>query len=279
MGLDLRRVEGALPKLVGHRGALEVAPENTLASFQRALDDGVDVVEMDIRLSVDGHVVVMHDGTVDRTTNGTGVVSEMSLAELKHLDAGAWFDARYVGERIPTLAEVLAWARGKVGLLLELKYYPYDGFDPALVPATLDLIERAGVADQVAFISYQPKALAQVRAVAPNFLVGHLTFRDRRLNRMLWMVRRVPQLRYHELTGDLVRGTLLRPLMFAQNYGLNMLTPNIAVTTSELVAAAHASGMPVSAGGLAWDYPAAIAMGVDTVSANDPGRVRRKYLS
>ena len=121
MGLDLRRADGALPKLVGHHGALEVAPENTLASFQRAADDGVDVIEMDIRLSADEHVVVMHDGTVSRTTNGSGIVSEMSLAELKRVDAGSWFDARYAGERIPTLVEVLSWAQGKVGLLLELK--------------------------------------------------------------------------------------------------------------------------------------------------------------
>ena len=278
MGLDLRRADDALPKLVGHRGALEVAPENTLASFQRALDDGVDVIEMDIRLSGDGHVVVMHDGTVDRTTNGTGLVSEMSVAQLKRLDAGAWFDARYVGERIPTLAEVLAWARGKVGLLLELKYYPYGGFDPVLVPRTLELIALAGVADQIAFISYQPKALVQIRLLAPNFLVGHLTFLDRRLNRMVRMVRRVPQLRCHRLTRDFVRSTLLRPLAFAQTYGLNMLTPNIAVVTPELVMAAHRAAMPVSAGGIAWDYPAAIEMGIDTISANDPGRVRRKHL-
>jgi len=278
MGLDLRRADGELPKLVGHRGALEVAPENTLASFRRAVDDGVDVVEMDVRLSADGYVVVMHDGTVDRTTDGTGVVSEMSLAVLKGLDAGSWFDARYAGERIPTLAEVLAWARGKVGLMLELKYHPYGSFDPALVPKVLDLIARAGVSEQVVFISYQPAALQQVRAQAPDFSVGHLTFLDRRLNRMLWLVRHVPQLRYHKLTRNLVRCTLLRPLTFARTYGFNMLTPNIAVVTPELVTATHVAGLPVSSGGIAWDYPAAIAMGVDTVSANDPGRVRRKYL-
>ena len=279
MGLDLRRPDGALPKLVGHRGALDVAPENTLASFQRALDDGVDVIEMDIRLSADGHIVVMHDGTVDRTTNGTGVVSEMSLGELKRLDAGSWFDARYAGERIPTLAEVLSWAQGKVGLLLELKYHPYGGFDPALVPKTLDLITQAGIADQVAFISFQPKGLVQVMALASHFLVGHLAFLDRKLNRMLWLVRRVPRLRHHELTRGFVHNTLLRPLRFALTYGFNMLTPNIAVVTPELVAAAHAVGMPVSAGGIAWDYPRAIEIGIDTVSANDPGRIRRKYLS
>ncbi len=83
MGLNLRRSPGELPKLVGHRGACDVAPENTLASFERAVRDGADIIELDVRLCRDGQVVVMHDARVDRTTNGAGFVADLGAAELQ----------------------------------------------------------------------------------------------------------------------------------------------------------------------------------------------------
>lgn len=275
MGLNLRRAEGALPKLVGHRGALAIAPENTLISFQRAVDGGADVIEMDIRLSVDGHVVVMHDATVDRTTDGTGLVGAMTLAELKRLDAGRWFDPRYAGARVPALAEVLAWARGKIGIMLELKYHPYGSFETALVPATVRLIQQYNIADQVVFISFQPKGLAQVRALMPEFSLGPLFSAGRTLVWTTWLARRWPGLQRFAF----VRHTLLQPLTITQSVGCDMVTPNIAVVTPALVRATHAAGLIISAGGYQWNYPEAIALGLDTISANDPGWVRRTYLS
>jgi glycerophosphoryl diester phosphodiesterase len=275
MGLNLRRADGAPPKLVGHRGALEIAPENTMASFQRALEDGADVIELDICLSADGHIVVMHDATVDRTTNGTGLVSVLTLAELKRLDAGAWFDPQFAGERVPTLAEVLAWARGRIGLMLELKYYPYGSFETNLVPATLDLVRQYDVADQVVFISFQPKGLAQVKVLMPEFTIGPMMPAGRALTRTVWLVRRLPWLKHLAF----VRRTLLRPLTLTQAVGCDMVTPNIVIVTPELVQATHGAGLIISAGGFNWNYPDAIAMGLDTISANNPGRVRQMYLS
>src|SRR5512141_2609782 len=94
------------PFLLAHRGASTHAPENTLPAFELALEEGADGVELDAKLSADGKVVVIHDATVDRTTDGHGRVSELSLQELKALDAGASFGDRFRGVRIPTLDEV-----------------------------------------------------------------------------------------------------------------------------------------------------------------------------
>jgi glycerophosphoryl diester phosphodiesterase len=100
--------------IVGHRGAAGYEPENTLLSFQKAIEIGVDWVEMDMRRSADGHLVIIHDDTVDRTTNGHGKVSEMTLAELKKLDAGK-------GQKIPTLQEAIDFTKGKVKIIIEIK--------------------------------------------------------------------------------------------------------------------------------------------------------------
>lgn len=108
-------------RIVAHRGASAVAPENTLAAFRRALDEGADAIELDVRLTSDGKIVVIHDPTLRRTTNGRGSVASSTLAELRTLDAGFWFEPRFVGERIPTLEEVLELVPSSVGINVELK--------------------------------------------------------------------------------------------------------------------------------------------------------------
>lgn len=274
-GLELLRRPGSLPKVVGHRGACEVAPENTLASFERAWRDGADIVEMDVRLSADGQVVVFHDATVDRTTDGTGEVAAMTVAELKRLDAGRWFDPRFAGERVPTLREVFDWAAGKIGLLLELKYSPYGSYEPYLVPAVLETIADAKIAEQVATISYQPRAMRRLKALAPGIPAGPMMAPSTVMRIALWFARRWPRLTH----VNVVRRILLQPLSFTRTWHCDVVAPNIEVVTPVLVETAHAAGMPLSCGGLLWDYPTAIAMGVDTISANHPGLVRATYLS
>lgn len=279
MGLDLCRRSGELPKLVGHRGACAVAPENTMVSFERAWWDGADIIEFDVRLSRDKQVVVMHDAHVDRTTNGTGYVSEFTVTELKKLDAGSWFSPYYAGVRVPTLHEVLDWARDRLGLLIELKSQVYDGYEPELAPAVLTAIDAAGVADQVALISYQPRALVQVKAIAPHIPVGPLTPRNRLLQAAHRLFEWRPSLANVTFLRPLFSHIFLSPLRYTLNWGCDIVAPNIEVVTPLLVQAAHAKGCPVSSGGLLWDYPAAIRMGIDTVSANDPGSVRTRYLA
>ncbi len=107
--------------VIGHRGNPAEAPENTLSSIRSAFAVGADLVEVDVRLSRDGIPVIIHDPTVDRTTDGKGPVAAKMLAELKHLDAGSWKDVRFSGERVPTLAEALKVAAGRGRLLLDLK--------------------------------------------------------------------------------------------------------------------------------------------------------------
>ena len=110
-------------QIVGHRGAKGVAPENTLSSFQAALDAGVDMIELDVHLSKDGELVVIHDPRLERTTDGSGLVSDFTLEELKGLDAAAKFegDASFGGQRIPTLQEVYDLVRGQVEINVEIK--------------------------------------------------------------------------------------------------------------------------------------------------------------
>ena len=102
------------PLIFAHRGASAHAPENTLAAFELAFQQNADVIELDSKLSADGHVVVIHDQSVDRTTNGFGRVSELTLAGLRELDAGSHFSATFHGEQIPTLVEVLEIFAGRI---------------------------------------------------------------------------------------------------------------------------------------------------------------------
>lgn len=114
-------------EVIAHRGASAYAPENTLAAFKLATEMGADWFELDCTLSKDGEVVVMHDDTVDRTTNGKGYVRDLSLYDLKQLDAGSWFAPEFAGERIPTLGQALDLAKWKIGVYIEIKDSSDDG--------------------------------------------------------------------------------------------------------------------------------------------------------
>lgn len=110
-----------IPMIETHRGLSGVYPENTLASFQAAIDLGVDRIEMDLHLTKDNEVVILHDDTLERTTNGNGPVDQKTLEEIKKLDAGSWKDEKFKGERVPTLKEVLKLAKDKVMVNLDIK--------------------------------------------------------------------------------------------------------------------------------------------------------------
>ena len=111
-------------QLIGHRGAVLTAPENTLPAFDQAIEAGFDIIEIDVRSTRDGVPVVFHDKTVDRTTNGTGALEEYSWDELRQLDAGSWFDPAYAGTRVPSLEETLAHLQGRICLMWDTKGMP-----------------------------------------------------------------------------------------------------------------------------------------------------------
>ncbi|MDE0610103.1 MAG: glycerophosphodiester phosphodiesterase family protein [Anaerolineaceae bacterium] len=162
------------PMVYGHRGFSAAAPMNTLAAFEMAADLGADGVELDVQLSGDGHAVVIHDFAVDATTNGSGKVSEMSLSQLKALDAGSWFDAAWRGTQIPTLAEVFEAVGRRLLVNVEIKTLPHQ--DDGIEQVVADEIGRAGMEGRVLVSSFNPLALQRFRAIVPHVPLARLTF-------------------------------------------------------------------------------------------------------
>lgn len=160
------------PLNFGHRGAPMVAPENTLASFQKARELGADGVELDVMLCADGEPVVIHDFSVERTTNGHGRVRELTLAQLKALDAGSWFDPQFTGERIPTLREVTAWAGKDMLLNIELKSTSIHG--DGLEEKVIAIVKEFGLEHRVVLSSFNPFALWRVKQLVPHLHTGLL---------------------------------------------------------------------------------------------------------
>lgn len=157
---------------LGHRGASHDAPQNTLAAFRLANDYGADGYELDVQLSKDGVPVVIHDFTVDKTTNGSGRVSSFTLEELKRMDAGSKFSQKFVGERIPTLAEVFDVLLPHTMVNVELKTASTG--DNGLEDATIALIRERGLQNRVILSSFNPFSLLRVRRRAPELKVGIL---------------------------------------------------------------------------------------------------------
>ncbi|MHA1711389.1 MAG: glycerophosphodiester phosphodiesterase [Candidatus Freyarchaeota archaeon] len=144
--------------VIAHRGASGYEPENTLRSIRRALEMGADLVEVDVRMSRDGEIVVIHDARVDRTTNGAGYVRDMTLQQLKRLDAG-------LGERIPTLEEVIHVIKGKVQLVIEIKV-------PGIEEAVLRAVRKDNVEDAVLITSFHHPVVKQVKVLGANVKTG-----------------------------------------------------------------------------------------------------------
>jgi len=146
------------PLVIAHRGASGTCPENTLVAFARAAALGAHMIELDVQLTRDGEVVVMHDWTLERTTDGAGAVSDRTLAEIRRLDAGAWFGPAFRGTRVPTLAEVLA----AVGLPVNVELKPVG--DDGLEARALAVVESAGALARVVFSSFDAGALERLCA-------------------------------------------------------------------------------------------------------------------
>jgi glycerophosphoryl diester phosphodiesterase len=226
--------------VVGHRGAMGYRPENTLASFERALELGADWIELDVHLSRDGALIVIHDETLERTTNGHGLVREHTLAELRQLDAGE-------GQRLMTLDEVLDWAsQRKTVVDIEIKNAPiyYAAIEDRVVAA----VREARMVDQVIVISFDHAAAKRVKLLEPRVATGVL---------------------YACRPTDAGIG-------LARAAGADAVLPHWAYVTADDVAAAHAAGLSVAP--WASSDPAVlrhlIACGVDAIGTNHPDVLR-----
>jgi len=164
------------PLIIAHRGASAAAPQNTLAAFRRAMELGADGVELDVHLSADGVPVVMHNLAVDETTDGTGQVTGKTLAELKELDAGSKFSPQFVGERIPTLAQVFKALEGNLLVNVELKDLSPKGV--GLEAPVVEVVRQGGMEKKVLFSSFNPFTLRRIRLLAPNVPSGLLYAHD-----------------------------------------------------------------------------------------------------
>jgi glycerophosphoryl diester phosphodiesterase len=156
---------------IAHRGASGHAPENTFAAFRKALAMGAGFIETDLQLSRDARLVAIHDATVNRTTNGQGAVHDLTLAELRRLDAGSWFGSEFAGERIPTIEEILDFAKKHdMVFYLELKPSGSWGGEHALISA----LRESGEIARTVVISFDPPILANVRKIEPTVMTGLL---------------------------------------------------------------------------------------------------------
>src|SRR6266478_9162803 len=186
--------------VIGHRGASGHAPENTLAAFKKAVALGATFVETDLHLSRDAHFVAIHDATVNRTTNGQGAVHDMTLAELRRLDAGSWFGSEFAGERIPTIEEILEFAnKHDVVFYLEMKPSGSWGGEHALI----SVLRESGEIARTVVISFDAAILAGVRKIEPTLMTGLLF--DGQIDRPL---ERAVEVGARQLA---VRGSLVTP--------------------------------------------------------------------
>ena len=234
--------------IIAHRGASGHAPEHTFASYDRAVAMGADYLEQDLQMTADGALVVLHDETLDRTTDGSGRVDAHTLADVQALDAGAWFGPAFAGQRVPTLDEVLTrYGRGQ-------RYYietkaPGDGMEERLVEL-LDrhgLIEPAAAGWQVLVQSFSAASLRLVRELEP----------------------RLPLI---QLVGERAPETL-DDLATVREYAAG-IGPARGLVDAALVAAAHAHGLAVHpyTANTREEHESLVALGVDGAFSNFPDR-------
>jgi glycerophosphoryl diester phosphodiesterase len=158
--------------VIAHRGAAGKAPENTLASICQAVMDGADWIEIDVQETMDGEVVVIHDSDFMKLAGKDLKVWNSTLKELQEIDVGSWFGPEFSAERVPTLARVLEEVRGQSRVLIELKYY---GHDRQLEQRVVDIVEKAGMVNDVAVMSLEHSGIKKFHALRPDWAVGLLS--------------------------------------------------------------------------------------------------------
>ena len=237
------------PILFAHRGASAHAPENTLAAFELALRQGADAIELDAKLSKDKHVVVFHDQTVDRTTDGSGPVKSLTLAELRTLDAGSHYDIAFQGELIPTLEEVFR-AVGQL-TFINIELTNYDSIMDELPEKVAGLVRKHKISRRVLFSSFNPLALIRIHKFIPEAPIGLLAAAG-------------------------IRGALARSWL-GNIFGYQSLHPNYKDVTRELIERLHKHNrlMVAYTVNQPEDLQQLFRLGIDGVFTDDPVLARQ----
>lgn len=207
----------------GHRGAAGLAPENTLAAFREAMALGVDALEMDLHITRDGEVIVIHDETLDRTTDGRGSIADLTLGKIKHRDAGRKFSPAFQGERIPTLREVIELVKAsgntRIRLDLEVKFGEgHEGKPEDFEERILKVLRQADFVERVNVISFYHPSLLKMRALEPKIRTG-----------LLEGGQQSPQ----------------DPVGLVRQYQADYYFPRFGQVTAAVVTALHHAGIPV----------------------------------
>lgn len=229
---------------IAHRGASGSAPEHTRAAFERALELGVDMIELDVQLSRDGELVVIHDLDLERTTSGHGCVRAYDLAHLTALDAGAWFGSGFAGQRLLSLEDVIAIVGARARLNVEVKAPATDW--GRLAPKLTSTLRTRGLLASTVISSFETGALAAVRAEAADARIG-----------LLWQ------------TSDFADAW-----RWAADIGATSFHPHWMLVAPEMVSAAHGHGLQI----LVWTVNDTVAMrqllglGVDGIMSDFPER-------
>lgn len=216
-------MENKKPIIIAHRGASAYAPENTMAAFQKAVELSADSIEFDVKCSKDGEMIIIHDQTLDRTTNGHGKVIETNLKDLRNLDAGSFYSSDFTGEKIPLLSEVLEEFSNKIMMNIELTNY--SSIRDGLARKVAILVKKMGVEKNVFFSSFHPYNLLLTSRIVPNVPVALLALPGMvgwifRSNLMRWIS---PEM-IHPYYNDVNRGFIEK--QHKKNRRVNVWTVN-----------------------------------------------------
>lgn len=244
--------------VVAHRGGAALAPENTLAAFENALKLGVDQVECDVHLSKDGELIVMHDPDVSRTTNGVGQIGELTLAEIKKLNAAAKFSGgTFAAQPPPTLGELLDLVKGKAGIQVEIKLAAGNARYPGIEKKVADALAARGMTGQAVVISFDFPTLKDIKAIDPRIKTGALVNSQ-------WMSARMTK-SPEQIVDEVAKTT-----------SADYFMPTSASVSEPLVKATHARGLKMGV----WTVDASGEMkrlagwGVDAITSNRPDELR-----
>lgn len=242
-------------KVIAHRGACKVAPQNTMPAFEKGLEIGIDGFETDVHLTSDGVPVLCHDYEIEETSNGHGLITSMTLDELRQYDFGSYFDEKFEGTTIPTLEEFLTLCEDDDVEVMNIEIKPSKENDMTVVHKTIEAVKAHGLFDKLLISSFSAKMLLESKKIDKNCKTAFL---------------------YSPIDKIVVK-ILFTAARFAKALGLTALHPHYSLVTDKYVAKAHACGIQVNT----WtvnkekDIRRMIKMGVDGIITDYPELVNK----